>query len=384
MKAIVFGLAMLIIFSSVSSCQQSKQPILYESGFKVIKAVDSSRVYKTDSDNRHYLHYRPLDIDVWYPAQKPVQDSFLLFGHYLTLFESRANYYTDSQAGNGLANQFAKSFSEQLKCSTPEQILAYPTKTLKNAGEAPGKFPLIIYLASYNGMGYENIELLETLTRSGYVVAAISSIGRYPGDMTMQQPDLMEQVKDASFTLNRLKKLRHVDSTRIGVLGYSWGGMAGTILAMSRTDINALISLDGSEFHHYGFEKEDDANFNNIIASADFRKKMISTPYLRLESSVAEINDKDETENKKDSVYNFLGKLAGEKHIYKILQASHGDFSYLPSIVKRSGNCKTNESYATITKLVLGYFNQQLKQIPRQVFADSLKTESGKTVQTIL
>ena len=82
----------LIALLSTFACNQSKQEN-YQVGFKVIRTVDKSRVYKTNSKPEDYLHYRPLDIDIWYPAQDVATDSLLAFGSFLGLLEKRANYY---------------------------------------------------------------------------------------------------------------------------------------------------------------------------------------------------------------------------------------------------------------------------------------------------
>lgn len=374
MKLLV--LSLLICFGmAVASCQKHKEDFIYSVGFKVLKMVDSSRLYKPDSAGNHYLHYRPIDVDVWYPADSSATDSILAFGQLLELFEQRANYYTDSKAGEGLPTQFAKSFSDFFHCSSDEKILAFPTRSRRNASLSNGKFPLVVYMASYNGMGYENSALLEALTSNGFAVASISSIGRYPGDMTMQQADLMEQVKDASFSLDILKKHPEIDSTRMVVIGYSWGGLASAVLAMKRTDIDAMVSLDGSEFHHYGIEKEEDSLFNLI--RNDLRALPI--PYLRLESSLPA-----DTTAKKDSVYNFSVMLKGPQQIYKIHHTTHQDFSYLPTVTKLSGGCPADKPYGVITKLVVGYCNQVLQQTSAEAFADSIRKEEGKTIQPIL
>lgn len=356
------------------ACQSSQKYVSYFSGFKTIRITDSSRLYKSDSPKTHYLHYRPIDIDIWYPADSSQTDSVLAFGNMLSLVEQRANFYTDSQAGDGFSTQLAKSLTDFFHCSSVEKILSSSTHSRKNAQAATGKFPLIVYMASYNGMGYENIQLLEDLAKNGYIVASFNSIGRYPGDMTMQQADLMEQVSDAVFGLKHLGQLPEVDSSRIVVVGYSWGGLAGAVLGMTHTNIDAVISLDGSEFHHYGTEAKEDSLFNQI--SHDFVSN--KTPYLRLESSSTE------DQATIDSVYNFSTLLQGPKQIYKMLNTSHGDFSAFPTIVKQSGGCPTEKSYKVITQLVTGYCSQLLKQTPSNAFSDSIRKEEGRTLKTVL
>jgi hypothetical protein len=369
MKNILLPVTLLFL---ISCSQTPKKAELYKAGFKTIQTVDKSRIYKPNTDTTNYLHYKPLDIDIWYPATSPASDSALLFRDILGLFEKRANYYTASNAGDGLTKQVAQLFCDGFKCSDTNRLLNYTTKSFKNVTPVTAKFPLIIYLAAYNGMSYENFTLFETLAGKGFVVVSISSIGRFPGDMTMKKEDLMEQVNDAIASVNKLQEESDIDFTKIGVIGYSWGGLSGAIVANKIPNVACLISLDGSEFHHYGEAKEEDADFDSIKNSDDFKSKQLSIPYLRLESQ-------PQTEpGKKDSVYKFSEKLSNEKSIYTIDSAKHEDFGCLSLVVKESGNCKGYLPFNTISKLVVSFFEEHLKN--KSFFSATVEQEINKTI----
>jgi dienelactone hydrolase len=96
----------------------------------------------------------------------------------------------------------------------------------------------------------------------------------------------MEQVNDAVTGTNVLKQNPNIDFNRIGIVGYSWGGLAGAILAGKIPGVNCLVSLEGSEFHHYGNAKDENADFDAIRNGEDFMNIHLSIPYLRLESSL--------------------------------------------------------------------------------------------------
>lgn len=327
----------------------------YSAGFKIVRMTDRTRVYKPGTDTTNYLHYRPIDLDVWYPADTTAKDTTLRFGYFLDLFGERANYYTASKAGDSLPEQFAKAFCAGFKCSTPRQLLSYKTESYKDAKPALGKFALVVYMTSYNGMGYENYKLLEEMAKRGYVVVSISSIGRYPGDMTMKDQDMMEQVNDAAFALKHLQNDPQIDFSRIALVGYSWGGVSDAVLATELNHVRCMISFDGSEFHHYNNDKGEDTDFDGIKNSPQFKNMKLSIPYLRLESSPL-VKDQ-----KRDSVFDFTQKLSGNRLILKVDSAEHQDFCYLPVVVKASGNCKTGELYNTISQLTLSYLDDHLK-----------------------
>ena len=144
--------------------------------------------------------------------------------------------------------------------------------------------------------------------------------------------------------------------------------MAGKI-----TNAACLVSLDGSEFHHYGEAKDENTDFNGTRNSPEFRNMHLSMPYLRLESSPL----KDIV--KEDSVYNFLEKLTNEKLIFKIDSAQHEDFSCLPVVVRESGNCKGNQYFNTISKLTVGFLEEYLKNI--HSFSQVVEQEMNKTIR---
>jgi hypothetical protein len=314
-------------------------------------------VYKPGAGPADILHFRPLDIDIWYPVQEQQgADSVLRFGDLLGLLEQRANFYSAPKTFGGLTGDLAKSFCEAYGCSQSEALLGYRTSSRPNVGVLPARFPLILYMTSYNGMSYENFTLFESLVRQGYTVVSVNSIGQYPGDMTMETADLMEQVWDGAFVLDRMKGMPYIDSTRVGLIGYSWGGLAGAVLAMQQPGIKAVVSFDGSEFHHYGQSGEEDRDFEATVNSPFFKNATLTAPYLRLESG-------SRTDGKKkDSVYHFLAKVQGEKQVFQVVKASHQDFSCLPRVVKTSGNCQMDSIHPTITDLTLRFLDKHLKQ----------------------
>jgi hypothetical protein len=371
MKHLLQSITLLFLLS----CSQTKKEtvISYEAGFKIIRSVDTSRIYKPGTGASNYLHFRPLDIDVWYPANPSSTDSALLFRDILGLLEKRANYYTASNAGNGVTRQIAQYLCSGLNCSDTTKLLNFRTKSFKDAAPVENKFPLVIYLCAYNGMSFENFTLFEALTRKGFVVVSISSIGRYPGDMTMKKEDLLEQVNDAVASMDVLKQSSNIDFSKIAIIGYSWGGLAGSILANRIHNAACLISLDGSEFHHYGEAKDENTDFNDTRNSQEFTNMRLSIPYLRLESSPL----RDTT--REDSVYNFSEKLANEKVIFKIDSTQHEDFSCLPVVVRESGNCKGNQYFNIISKLTISFLEEHLKNV--NSFSEIVGQEMNKTIR---
>jgi hypothetical protein len=370
MRSFVF-----LVFLFLTACSEatSKKHESYKAGFETVRTVDKSRIYKPNTDTTNYLHYRPIDVDIWYPADSSRADTHLSVRSLLQLLETRANYYSASNAGNGVTTQLTQFFCDAFKCSDTTRLLNFKTNSFKNAIAANSKFPLVIYMTAFNGMSYENYRLFEALAKKGFVVASISSIGRFPGDMTTKATDLMEQVNDAIAAVSVLKHNPNIDSTKIGIVGYSWGGLAGAILASRVPYVNCLVSLEGSEFHHYGNTKDEDNDFDSIRSSRDFKNLRLSIPYLRLESSPSEQLDRS------DSVYNFSVNHVANSQIFIIDSARHEDFDCFSLVVKQSGNCALNQRYLSALKLTISFLDDHLKN--GKTFSKTVGEEINKTIK---
>ena len=143
MRAITHSLLFIFLMLQFSCNPATKEiPGIFQAGFKTIRSSDPSRFYKPNTDTSDYLHYRPIDLDVWYPAQTAPSDTALLFGNILGLLEKRANYYTASKSAAGFTQQLADYLCKGFKCSDPARLLNYRTASYQDAKPAGGKFPL--------------------------------------------------------------------------------------------------------------------------------------------------------------------------------------------------------------------------------------------------
>ncbi|MFB6456782.1 carboxypeptidase-like regulatory domain-containing protein [Chitinophaga sp. Hz27] len=334
---------------------------IYNVGYKEYKFIDSSRQYKRKAGKGGPLFYRPLELDVWFPAEVTSRDSLIPYRYFLSLFEKRANSFQNDLKLDGLADEMLHYFGANSTKGNTEVGFHLPTQSHLNAEELKGPFPLLVYMSAFNGMSYENISLFEYLASHGYIVVAISSVGRYPGNMTTKYTDLLEQVNDGAVVIRHFVKDRNVDSTRLGLMGYSYGGLAATVLAMENKSIGALLSLDGSEMHYYGGEQEEDLDFDTLRQAAFFNPEVLRQPYAYLESD-HKLDDRNV-----DSVYRLSSLLNSKKYYLRLLNTDHEDFSCLPSL----SGVKT--PYELVKRLSLDYFDQFLKG-RKSIFDDQLTT----------
>ena len=339
----------LILLTSLAVIGQGRD---YQVGFKIIHTYDSSRTYKPNTSISDKLHFRPIDIDLWYPSDITPSDTTASFADLVYLLEKRSNFYDDTKRHDGLTDELLQYICAGLNCTDYNILRRVQTKSFVNAKPIERQFPLIIYFSGFNGMSYENYTLFESLTKAGFVVASVSSIGRYPGNMTMEPQDVFEQIRDAEFIIGHLTKSNMV-SRDIGLVGYSWGGLAAAIMAMNEPSrIKAIVSLDGSEQFTY-VDNEEDENLNRIRAADFFKPKKIKASFLYLDSDFLENDDLP------DSVYNITDYILSGKDYLKIDHSTHEDFSSL-SIVSKEDQSKSKHSI--IQKLTIDYLLDKLKE----------------------
>ncbi len=349
----IFYFLILLIFPLLTFSQKNN-PSKFQVGFESIELIDKSRNYKPNTSQDNKLHYRPVDLDIWYPTVDK-NDNLLQFKDLFGLFEKRAIKYQDDGNYEGITFEMAQYYVAELGLtSDANNLLNIETNSILNAKKTNKSHPIIIYMAGFNGMGFENYKVFEKLAENGYIVVSIWSVGRYPGNMTNQEEDMMEQVLDAEFALKHLKtQNKNVNFNKIGVLGCSWGGMSAGVLVNRNENIKAMVSFDGTETHYFG-ESEIDDNYINQI-----HKKELLNPleqeidYLYLESG-DKLQDFNPT-----SEYNYYKQLNSKKYYLRYLNAKHSDFLCIPSILSASE--RSSKIYNQISNTTLVFFNNSLK-----------------------
>jgi hypothetical protein len=355
MKAsFVFGFG--LVFCMIFAVHVARAQVRYKAGYRCVTVTDSGRIYKPNSRPGERLHFRPLEIDLWYPAADGT-DSAMRYGEFIGLLEPRADRFQDDTVYAGLTANLVHYLCANLGIADSSRLLQMPTSSHRNARLAGGstpKFPLLLYLCSYNGICFENVPLFETLASHGYIVASITSVGRYPGNMSMEPGDLLEQVNDGFFAMRTLEERDYsIDTTKTGLIGYSWGGLAALVMAMNDPDIGAVLSLDGSEIHYYGDSRDEDKDFDQLRGSTQFHPVSLRAPYAYLESGGKQ-NDRQV-----DSIFDVLPALQTQKLFLRFPAAQHEDFSCLPGVAARLG--RSNAKLVPFDKVSLYFFDRWLK-----------------------
>ncbi|WP_375587626.1 carboxypeptidase-like regulatory domain-containing protein [Flagellimonas aurea] len=357
-----------ILAFSLSCLAQERPDTKYNAGFTTTHLIDSTRIYKPNTSPSDKLHYRPIDVDIWYPSDLKGEQP-LLFNSLFSLYEQRAIDYQDDTDYSGLTTELAQFYVAELGVGTDsKELLNIKTSSYANLKVASGKYPVIIYMAGFNGMGFENFKVLENLAQHGYIVLSVSSVGRYPGDMNNTKEDMLEQVYDAEFIFEQMaeSEMFDIDSNNIGVLGCSWGGMGAAVLLNRNLNIKAMVSFDGTETHYFG-ETDNNNNANDSDGEGnDLSIKKIhddgllnpenqSASYLYFESG-DKLNGFKPT-----SEYNYFKKIESDKYYMRFNNSGHSFFVCIPSILE--ANEGSVDVYEQLQKTTVSFFNKKLRGI---------------------
>jgi len=339
----------------INGCGQ-KPPATVSVSLKVYKEYDSSRTFDTTKASKNI--YRPVKIDVFYPStERPDTNSeALTYGDIVDMYEQRMNFNIPLDSCKKTSLELAKAFAGYFHVAPATKFLQYKTAIYNNLALPVKKHPLIIYAASMNGSTFDNPVLFDSLANNGYVVAVVSSVGKYPGYMSTAG-DVDEQVQDILFTIKKMKAMPYVDADNIGIVSWSMGGTAAIKAAQLTQDIKCIASFDGTDLHAYGMDKEWDKEFDEIRAIPPSNPQAVTVPYMYLRS---------QHPDKIDSMYNSqLLASSKDKYFVKFADAIHEDFSSFPIIANQIEPALKDAHGAyhiTINKLTLLFFDEYLKK----------------------
>lgn len=282
---------------------------------KVYETFDSTRTF--DTLGQSPMHRRPVKIDLFYPSTQRPTSMPLCYGDLLDQYSRRMDYRVTADSARKVSRELAQVFADYLKIDSADKFMQYRTAVYKDLALPNQRYPLIIYAAGMNGSSWENVVMFDSLCRHGYVVAAVSSVGLFPGFMSTG-PDITEQVNDVLFVKEAVSRMPFVDNRRIGLLSWSLGGTAISKVAMVAPEIRCLLSYDGTEIHYYGLDSSWDKEFDEMMRLAPNDPSVVKVPYLYIGSERTPVS----------KMYNLLDHVTSkDKQVIRIQGAIHEDFS---------------------------------------------------------
>lgn len=187
---------------------------------------------------------RTIPVAAWYPATSG-EAPRLRLGDYIALADSEGPARSPG-AREGLAAQLVKSGAPR------EEVDRWMNALLQAHRDAPPqstRVPLILVAAGNNESAGDQAVLAEFLAAHGYVVVAAPFPTRIGTPPMTSEDDVSRvaeaQADDLAAVVNALARWTTVDTSRIAVVGHSFGARAGLLLSMRDRRVRALVSLDG-------------------------------------------------------------------------------------------------------------------------------------------
>ena len=147
-----------------------------------------------------------------------------------------------------------------------------------------------------------------------------ASLGAHSRAMTIDLDGVETQAADIAYLIGYASTLPQADTSKVGVIGFSWGGLANVFAAARDQRIAALVSLDGSlrGSPEYVDGGKDAAKY--------VTPTRVAVPLLYLGArprTVEELNSNDTPTR-----YSFMNEMKySDVYITTLLPMKHGDFS---------------------------------------------------------
>jgi dienelactone hydrolase len=186
-------------------------------------------------------------VSVWYPAAGAAEAPRVSLAEYLGDAGTEVDFESPPAALRERALRDLQSAlsAEGVDLSRLEGALTRKGLSVRNGSPLVGPFPLILFAPGGGGSPSQNPVIAEFLASHGFVVASIPSLGPRSRQAPTTVEGIESSVRDLAFALHYMRTYPSVGEMQ-GVLGYSWGGLTTSLLAMGDTGIGAVASLDPS------------------------------------------------------------------------------------------------------------------------------------------
>jgi hypothetical protein len=249
MLAALFMMSMQALGAAVPGSSDS--PV----GFTQRWVIDSTR--RLPDGERYGLRYRPVLVNIWYPATATTRPRIPVAGYIdnLTMvpgakavggYARALQAYQYGVVWAELAGRERDSVAAPLRRAV-DQYLASPSGAVRDAPWRPGAAPVVVYAQGSGSSLDDNITLCEALARRGYIVVG----GAFPAeDNTRFGTNATDESRqrDLRRALMELTRMTGRDPGRVVAIGHSAGAQALLLMATDPSaPIDAVLSLDTTQ-----------------------------------------------------------------------------------------------------------------------------------------
>lgn len=313
----------------------------YGVGFKNETLTDYSRAYGDD--------YRPIQLFIWYPADKNITTPIQYEEYFLVSNKKSQPVEIDSLIRQEIEN-LKKVDKTDVNLSKYRNL---KTIAQREAPAAQKSFPLLLFSPGGNTSGHIHSVISEYLASHGYIVVSFPSLGnahtqRWPFDQT----GIDLHIDDMALAINHLQRtMNQIDIDKTGLISWSVGGVSQSVYCMKNSNIDLLISLDSGLGRTYGIEMLKESHYY------DYKKFQI--PYLHMTGAQAEIFQVDRSTAFYDSI------ASSEKYSLVIEPFAHQHFAaqlgIIPELASENEDEAITKSYVSMCHLSLVFINAYLK-----------------------
>jgi hypothetical protein len=256
------------------------QPGQYAVGFGTIEKYDYSRTFQPAKD---YFGdpvpgqtARPIQVCYWYPAELN-EGARMIYSEYAFPYPSEQDFFgLLSQLQNReLGTLFFFLGNNQ---GLVQDLMNLEMLAVRDAPSATGPFPLIVYHGGERSAYSQNAVLCEYLASQGFVVATVHTVGLSAVTPTTSQSDLEAVIRDKELVVAFMRELPNVDTERLGLLGYDYGGTTAVLHQMRNYSVDGVATLHGRFLSTEGFD--------SLSTNAGYAPSRMSVPWLQAFSTV--------------------------------------------------------------------------------------------------
>lgn len=367
----------LILLSSTTLVHAASS---YAVGLRIVQQYDYSRAFHGHVDPvtgeaTTGERARPIQTLIWYPAQH--QDTPVKYADYLRTAVTEVSFGDAPLAIDRGVAQMLSAAGVSGGEKRVNDIEMQPMSAFRDAKAIGGKFPVVIYAPSFSAQAAENAELCEFLASQGYVVLASPSMGAHAHDMTSDLAGIEAQAADIEFLIGYAHTLAGADTSRIAVLGYSWGGISNFFAAARDSRISALVDLDGSVRYWPGF-----VNGGNG-AARDVTPARVAVPLLFVGREPDTLEK--QAHSKKDFSFSFINEMKySDVYVVTMHPMRHPDFSSFFTHIARDDQFseysrdEVSAAQRWVARYVLNFLDDYLKHDPAaHTFLNTAPVKNG-------
>lgn len=217
---------------------------------------------------------RPLKIRWWYPAQSAAESPAMTVEEYARLIAASPDA-TRKDIAYALRYEISPMAYPELDFADVDRVLDIPVAAQKNAPAMAGRFPLALWSVRYVTALGQSV-LSEYLASHGYIVGTVASTELFPRFPYEVQPELEKRrtmnthVQDLEVALGYMHAKPEVDADRIALMAWSYGGKAAVLAQMRNPDVDAVVSLDATNWWTY----------DRLNTFVDYDPHRLNVPYL--------------------------------------------------------------------------------------------------------